>query len=390
MATKTKKRRLKRRYTKKGKPTKAMKKWQKNPLRRYYYKKAKTKTGRLWKFVKRISKKEKGRKDILMPSNPTYQQANIRSFLSVTELAVINCPYRKLSKMIMSQHYGDVGQVTSPTFTATSSDVSIINGIGDGHLGYFTGYMLQIYPKQGTAVNEISGNEFFLDSINFNFLVHYNVTDSNSWKSSATYFDSKPRGGSVTWYLIIEPTIGQGTEFAKDTIYTRVFDNTYNWSDATLSANYAQLTTAKNMRADYYQKKRNLNLSKRVKIVKLIRVDYGATNAAFASLSNGTNDTMNENHAIYWRYDGNTDMMKKFNVSVKIKKKLSMIQTVIPQNTTHANTAWENAQNANTNGKSYNFWLLGCTSALYDNTNLQGYESRINIQMQCESIFHDV
>lgn len=121
-----------------------------------------------------------------------------------------------------------------------------------------------------------------------------------------------------------------------------------------------------------------------------MRVDYGVNNCAIVDLSNGTNELLGQNHAAYYRYDGGTDRCKKFNCSVKIKKKLSMVQTVIPQTTSDASIAWENAQNVNSNGKSYNFWLLGCTTALYDSTSTQGYESHINIQMQCEAIFHDV
>lgn len=375
----------------------------KSPLRRYRKKKATTKVGRLWKYVKRHTKGEKGRCDSLIYQNPTYGAGSIRSLYGITLQPKM--PYRVLTHYRMNLFVAQIGSANTqnPSFTYSSSNASVLTAISQGRLGYFTGLMLKPYPKKGTNVNEITGNEFFLDSLTFNIMIHKKFGLHETFQGS-TASPSYIRGGSMSFYLIIEPTGSPGiSAFTPDSLYCQIFDNTENYNNYSAvpggnDTNGDIFTSA--LRRDYFFKKKNMALSPKVKIVRLLKYDWTVhTNAITkvkpGALADGTGETSHTHdftsgtfsgNPIPYFYEEGTDYSKCHKVNVKIKKRIKLVEdTPNINNTTPAETAISNVGLAN-HASSYNFWFIGCTSFFMRAPS----SSPVTIEWNCESIFHDV
>lgn len=394
-----KKRRLKRRYTRKGRKTRAMRKWLRSSVRKYYYRRyrfrrAKTKTGRLWKYVKKVTRKEKGRLDALMNYNPSYQEANSRGIAGVTDNTTK--PYRLLGAILTGQWWSKTidtePNLSPPSFEFSESDASIITGQSYGSLGYYVGYQLRVAPRQGTAKNEVSGNEFMLDSLNFSFTCHRKEAQT----TTAVYRD-RLRGGSISFYLIIEPTAddGGGT-LTPSNIYSKVFDNTRNYFSGAFHNESS--STIDQLRLDYYNKKRNLNLNPRVRIIRLFKLDYSTSGMAVtrivhdASIGTGADVTEVTNGdprvPFLYHYDNSADFVKSFKVSIKVGKKLKFVQPVdakVFTSLANQKTAYLSNLGQHIALSGYKFWLLPCSSSMHT-TNV----SHVDVLTQCEATFHDV
>ena len=372
------------------------------PLRRRYRRKAHTKVGRLWKFIKKQSKGEKGRKDALTVDNPTYGAGNIRGYMGV--VAESTYPFRRLSTMRMNLFTNQIGNNNSvrPSFSFSNSNHALVTGTTQGRLGYFTGMILYPFPKKGTNVNEISGNEFFLDSLTFNFMIHKKQSFYEG--TAPTIAASQSRGGSLSIYLIIEPTAAATySSFTADNLYCQLFDNTANYNN--FAATPGGTDTASDaftdgLRRDYFFKKRNLNLSPHVKLVRLLKYDWGVnfnavTKIDSGEIADGSGTTSTTHNMSYGTYSGNPrvyfyetghDYQRTHKVNIKIKKRLKVTEQVPNIGKTDAlDTAVAN-QGLATVGNSYNFWILGTTSTFARNANF----SPVTVEFNCESIFHDV
>lgn len=360
----------------------------KRAFKRYYRKKAKTKTGKIWKYIKRVTKKEKGRLDALVTYNATYSQASARGYLAVDFDS--NYPFRYLTAIEMFQNWQDVTAngigFTRPYITYSSSNGNIVQSFSDGRLGYFIGLPLYVNPRQGTGVNQISGNEFFLDSLNFTIVLHRN---SNSYQNKSRY---ETEGGSVSYYLIIHPCEqGQNSQIASTDLFATIFDNVHNLpKDASVRNDNFQ--SKRKVRDSYFFKKRNINLSPKVKIIRLCKVDYSNKNMAVTASVDGTTiiGTSGTSPAVdYW--DISADYYKVKKVSVKIKRKLSVMQQVDDPSA----TTTQQYQQPNY-GNQYCFYFMGLSSDMRfePNTPLDSETisstSDIICRMQCEAIFHDV
>lgn len=365
-------------------------------FKKYYKRSAKTKTGKLWKYVKKVTRKEKGRRDCLAVDNQTYSETNTRGIFAISGLATL--PYRYLSTIRTYQYVGDVGSthIVAPGFAYSSSDPSILTSVTIGKLGYFTGFPLHPYPKRGTGKNEICGDEFYLDTLCFNFMCHRKDDVDTAAFTTNTF-----RGGSISFYLIIERTNVAGiSQFSADDLYSQIFDNTQNWNKPSQQPGTGPDDSLRidGLRRDYYNKKRNLNLSKSVKIIRLFKLDYSATQMAVTkeqsiTISNGTaaatggtqitSTTAGTVPSLY-HYGTSADFIKDFKVCVKVKKRMFCVNSIANIDPNSITNSVINERNTSSQGTSYNFWLLPVSSYL---SNAFGY---VSVETRCEATFHDV
>lgn len=142
-----------------------------------YRRKARTSTGRLWKYVKKATRSEIKRFDAFCPSNPTYTVAKGGTLTSEAGGLKMDTTGRYLVIACASGYHANTVRAS---FSLTDGEVVSLNG---PQLMKNQGYRMDLYTgvglRHGSVGYEVVGSEIFLKYYSLKLMIH--IQDPTTW-----------------------------------------------------------------------------------------------------------------------------------------------------------------------------------------------------------------